>query len=167
MIDRPSPDPRTEPLYPRERARLLRAHADTLIALLSRIARSPHAPSGLPSPALVVGGFMSALLVWCVRADGHHTGGELYTLQEYHSDGWDLRDTDKWLSESGSLTADLHSLRPFMSAARLHDAEHGTSLVASVHHVVADVGALMITSDGHTAASEGRGFTELLQQILA
>jgi len=170
MADAPAPDSASATdrkwIYPEERARLLRQHADTLERLLKDIARSPHATAVLPSSTLAAGQFMTALLAKCIQADGHRTGGELALVQEYFRDGGDIRDNDDWVRNVRDADRQLTALRPFLAVAMVHDARSGTGFMQHIALLVADMAALIVTSDAHTAAAEGRFVAELVNEIV-
>ena len=102
-----------ETLYPTERARLLRQHADALEEMCVGLSQMSENEDELPSPHATVGHFVNALLASAVQADGQRTASELAVISAYFRDGWELRDDDdEWARDADRVATEAELTRP-------------------------------------------------------
>lgn len=140
------------PLYPAERARVLRQHVATLESVVADITSTRAWTRG---PGVVdVGKLINALLAECVRADGRRQGGELSLVHAYFNDGGELRDDDEWIRHEPDIALYLPGIRALARAAKEQDEKYGTILAQQLASVIGEIVALVGMSDGAIAGGE-------------
>lgn len=157
-------------VYPAERAAGLRSLRDALIDLLEALNREGALPHQKVSPTVTALVFWRTIVVGMVKADVHHTGGELVMVQELFDDGSDLRDNDDWLRKERVRQSDIEALSRYVAAARALDERVGGGWTKRIRDIVCGILGLAARSDYQVSREEaafGRGVLETLELVEA
>ena len=135
---------------------------------LEGLTEAMYRAEGMTNPDHGVRTYVQRLIAHLVRADGRSNPYELRFLQEYSSDGFNLRDEEDWVRNTVELHPNIPRVVPdfFLTACR-HDAAAVTQLALRMMQLIATICDVVVLADEGEAAEEHLVKNEVISTFYA